>query len=368
MKVFATIMNIQNAHLTKDVGLIPYGMSRYYGYKSYCINYNNAPYPSLANVPGLNILFVKKITGAFYVDAIFFLIKKARKIDVLNVYHPRGWSALYIIIYKFLNKSGKVYWKLDGCSSDFEKEENRFKRKLYLAAQHKCDVISTEIAYDAKMQGKIGGNKILYIPNPYDPNLEKGFRPFKERESTVLTVGRLGSEQKATDILMEAFRLALPTFSKDWKLRLVGPIETGETDFQKYIDKWYAMYPEMRGRVEFTGEILEREKLSEEYQKAKIFAFPSRHEGFSLAMIEAGVAGNYIIGTDIPSIREFTCEFEYGESIKVDDIDGLAAKLSKCCNTPDCYLEEKAQKLYTRVVQNYSLKSCCDKIQESLTQ
>ena len=90
-KIFATIMDIENVHLTKDVGLIPYGMSKYYGYNSYCVTYNNPPYSNLKNVPGLKIWAVKKITGDFDFDAFLFLMKHAKDIDVLNVYHQRRW-------------------------------------------------------------------------------------------------------------------------------------------------------------------------------------------------------------------------------------------------------------------------------------
>ena len=261
-------------------------------------------------------------------------------------------------------EDGLVYWKLDG--GGFDKETNKAKQKVYSAAIGKCSIVSTETKENVKKQSDFTRKKFVYIPNPYDPNLEKPFCPFCERENTILTVGRLGTKQKATDVLMEAFRKACLNIPQSWKLRLVGPIEKVETDFQKYIDEWFAQYPEMKGRVEFAGGISDREELSAEYQKAKIFAFPSRYEGFSLAMIEAGAAGNLIIGTDIPSIRAFTCDFEFSESFPVDDIAALVAKIEQCCNMSNHQLEEKARKLYDYVVADYSLRSCCAKIQESL--
>jgi glycosyltransferase involved in cell wall biosynthesis len=364
VKTFAAIMDIHDVHLTKDVGLIPYGMGEYYGYDAYCISYDNSPYPNLKNVPGLKIWPVKKITGKFDVDAFLFLIKHAKDIDVLNIYHQRRWTASCIFLYAFLNSSGTVYWKLDG--GGFDKEASKIKQKIYAAAIKKCKLISTETEENAKIQSEWLKREVKYVPNPYDPNLEKGFRPFCMRKNVILTVGRLGTEQKATEVLMDAFRMACSSaVPKDWKLRLVGPIEEEETNFQKYIDEWFKKYPDMRERVEFAGIISQREALAEEYRQAKIFAFPSRHEGFALSMVEAGVSGDYLIGSDIPSIRAFTREFEFADSVPVDDVEMLAAQFEKCCDAPE-QLEQKARKLYEHTIENYSLKSCCDKIQESL--
>lgn len=364
MKTFAAIMDIHDVHLTKDVGLIPYGMGEYYGYDAYCISYDNSPYPNLKNVPGLKIWPVKKITGKFDVDAFLFLIKHAKDIDVLNIYHQRRWTASCIFLYAFLNSSGTVYWKLDG--GGFDKEASKIKQKIYAAAIKKCKLISTETEENAKIQSEWLKREVKYVPNPYDPNLEKGFRPFCMRKNVILTVGRLGTEQKATEVLMDAFRMACSSaVPKDWKLRLVGPIEEEETNFQKYIDEWFKKYPDMRERVEFAGIISQREALAEEYRQAKIFAFPSKHEGFALSMVEAGVSGGYLIGSDIPSIRAFTREFEFADSVPVDDVEMLAAQFEKCCDAPE-QLEQKARKLYEHTIENYSLKSCCDKIQESL--
>ncbi|MBQ9594822.1 MAG: hypothetical protein IJR35_03070, partial [Synergistaceae bacterium] len=44
---FCTLFNIGNEHLTKDVGLIPYGMSEFQGYNSFMATYINGDYPNL---------------------------------------------------------------------------------------------------------------------------------------------------------------------------------------------------------------------------------------------------------------------------------------------------------------------------------
>lgn len=361
---FVTIMNIYNVHLTKDVGLIPFGMSKYFDYESYCATYDNPPYSNLKYVPGLKIWRVKKITGNYDFDAFLFLIKNARRIGILNIYHQRRWSALYIYIYKLINPKGHVYWKLDG--GEFDKEGSKIKSTIYAKVLKKCNLVSTEILDNANRQTRFTGEHISYIPNPLDPNIIRSFLPFEERNNTILTVGRLGCYQKATEVLMDGFRISCQNISKDWKLRLVGPIEKHEIDFQNFIDEWFIKYPEMRKRMEFVGEISDRGQLLEEYRKAKIFVLPSRSESFGLALIEAGANGDFIISTDIPSFKSITCDFEFAESFPIDDVETLANKIEKSRNIPRKELEKKANEIQNRMSNNYSLESCCIKIQKSL--
>jgi len=159
--IFATLFNMKNVHLTKDVGLIPYGMHQYFEYDAYCISYNNGPYPAInKECKGMKMWFVRKITGCFDIDAILFLIKNARKIDILNVYHIRLVSTAKIFVYKLFNPKGKVYWKMDGCSRAYE-NSNKLKRGIYYRAMKKCSLLSSEVEASRKKLTMNWGGGIL---------------------------------------------------------------------------------------------------------------------------------------------------------------------------------------------------------------
>ena len=78
--VFCTLMGISNGHLTKDVGLIPYGMYKYEGYDACNLNYTD-DFPNLKKyVPGLRIELLPRRTGNYRIDSCLWLIKNAESL------------------------------------------------------------------------------------------------------------------------------------------------------------------------------------------------------------------------------------------------------------------------------------------------
>ena len=117
-------------------------------------------------------------------------------------------------------------------------------------------------------------------------------RHVSEKEKILLTVGRIGTHQKNTELLLDV--LAVLSLG-DWKMYIVGPIED---DFQPKIDAFYQAHPEKRESVVFTGMISQREKFLL-YDRARVFVLTSRHEGFAFALVEAAYMKNYIVSTDV---------------------------------------------------------------------
>ena len=268
--VFCTLFNISNEHLTKDLGLIPYGMHIFEGYDSFIATYINGDYPNLKYTTGLRIEEVPKLSGDWIKDSCAWLRKNANRIDVLNLYHVRNRSLKHILAYKLSNPKGKVYLKMDGCT--YPRSMWRFwrniKPKLILKL---CKCVSTEFQENAEKLSHSWKNRIIWVSNPSNPKEIQDFRPFSERSNTILTVGRQGTKQKATEILLEAFA-RISGKIPDWKLKLAGYI----AENMNIASDFYAKYPELKERVAFTGEIRDRNILVEAYRDAKIFAFPSR--------------------------------------------------------------------------------------------
>ena len=103
----------ENVHLTKDVGCIPYMLHKEYGYDSKIVTFNNGDYPYINEyLSGLKIEFIKKGNERF--SCLEYVIKHAKEIDILNMYHMSlGKSLLCFYIYKKVNHKGIAYLKLD---------------------------------------------------------------------------------------------------------------------------------------------------------------------------------------------------------------------------------------------------------------
>jgi glycosyltransferase involved in cell wall biosynthesis len=178
-------------------------------------------------------------------------------------------------------------------------------------------------------------NKLICIPNGVDNlYLEKEIptKTFPEKENIIITVGRIGTEQKNTELLLEALKI---TDLKDWKVYILGPIEES---FQKHIADFYKDCPQLVEKVIFTGNIIERKELFDWYNRAKIFCLSSRHEGFPIAYSEALYFGNYIISSPVSSAEHITSNGKYGRIVKAE-----AAEFSKAIqeSISDGFLNEK---------------------------
>lgn len=182
--------------------------------------------------------------------------------------------------------------------------------------------------YDAGFKGLYYSTKdIILIGNGVS---KLDFEPMtnQERENIFLTVARLGTVQKATDILLEAF--AKSADKHNWDLKLIGTVEK---EFRPYIEEYYKKYPELKSRVHFVGQIKNRELLYNEYCRAKVFVLPSRWESYGISCAEALSCGCRLILTDtIPPAKELTNNERYGKIIEANNVDALSEAIIGAVN------------------------------------
>ena len=105
--------------------------------------------------------------------------------------------------------------------------------------------------------------KIEYIPNGFYDFEGTDFTPdFSKKENIILAVGRIGTYQKNTELLLETFA-AVADEMLGWTVRIVGNIEER---FQSYIKEYFERRPDLRERVIFVGLVSDRKQMAEEYK------------------------------------------------------------------------------------------------------
>ena len=330
---FVTVFTeTENFHLVKDVGQLPYFMYKTEGYDATLISYqNNVEYPFIdQEVNGLKLNFIPNKGRFLYFElgVLYYLFNHSKSIAVLNLFHFKKDHILYLLIYKLVNPKGKAYIKLD-MDILFFKNYNAFLfsnyriKNLILKALTSwifklTDLFSVETDqakdYLLKVYPELQ-NKLICIPNGVD-NLyldkEISIKAFQEKENIILTVGRIGTEQKNTELLLDALKI---TDLKDWKVYILGPIEES---FKKYIADFYKEYPQLENKVIFTGNITDRKELFDWYNRSKIFCLSSRYEGFPIAFPEALYFGNYLISSPVSSAEHITSKGKYGTVARAD--------------------------------------------------
>lgn len=334
MRFVTVFLKTENVHLLKDVGMIPYYLYKEHGMECTLATYKNSEEYSYADneVRGLKLDFIRETRYGKIVDGALYIIKNARKIDVLNIYHLNLSSYFYELAYRLFNRKGRIYLKLDmnpkGLISCLKKNPVGIIKR---ATIRRADIVSVETTGMLKRLRKFYGDKILFVPNGgYKEEVKD--RAFA-KENIILTVSNLGTYEKATDVLLEAFAQYVKSSSgTDWKLRLAGSIDEG---FRPYIDEYFTKYPELKERVTFTGMITDKVKLNEEYERAKIFVLPSLSESFGIVLVEAALKGCFLITSDmVPAGYDVSDKFKNGMSVKAGDINALAGAFVKMCDEP----------------------------------
>jgi glycosyltransferase involved in cell wall biosynthesis len=353
---FVTIFpEIQNKHLFKDICLIPYFMGKYLGYSSKLLCYKNGEYPTLDNeLKGFNVEFLEKIYEDSLKDGVEYIKNNYKDIDILYVNEIWDRSFNFINNYLNLKKDGKVYLKLDANIGYM----NRLHLKNpEIEILQRCKVISVENKKLYNYLNKKWPLKIEYIPNGYFNFNHEEKVIYEEKENIILTVGRIGTWQKANEILLEAFNLVSNEIP-NWKIKFIGGIEK---DFERYINKFMQNNPNLKDKIIFSGEINSRKRLEEEYKKSKIFCLTSRFEGFPNVFPEAAIKGCYIISTNIDPAWDITDNQKYGSIFDIDNVEQLASLLKRICKDEEI-LKRTCEDIQNYISENFNWIDICKKL------
>ncbi len=160
-------------------------------------------------------------------------------------------------------------------------------------------------------------NRVVVLANPVERLPSP--TPYSARDLQVVAIGRL-THQKGFDILIRAFAKS-QLQAGGWELKILGE-GTERQQLQSLIDEL-----NLAERVSLVGVV---ENPQHWLNKARIFALPSRFEGFPNALLEAMAMGCACIATDCRSgPGEIIENGENGTLIPVDDVDALTAALNK---------------------------------------
>ena len=331
----------------KDVVLVPYYLGQALGYQvEICCGYSEEIATQISKRQKKDLHFVRRPLGYKPLQRIpihvKYLWQNASRINLLMCFHWRLETFVNILLYKILNRDGLIYVKLD-TESGKEWDLSRcsfigrtIRKIIYNSCLSKVNVISCETSqpYNSLCHNKYFGDqlrkKLVLMPNAFDEAhlniLRIKERMYDEKENLMITVGRLGTSQKNTEMLLKALE---DVDLKEWKFCFIGPIEN---DFNSIIEQFYKNYPSKRKQIIFKGKIDNKKELWEWYNKAKIFVSTSRRESYGLVLNEAKRFRNYIISTRTGAAEDLIEQEKYGYFIEQEDNIGLSNILSQIVN------------------------------------
>lgn len=366
-------LDLENVHLIKDVGMIPYYIAQWYGLTPVILSHPHEggieSYPYLENeVRGLNLKFIEPTNRSFLHakwEVVRFLWRHAKNIRILNLIAFSKESLMYSLVYKLRNPRGISYLKCDADLGIVRMDylRNSLKRNVHrflFRTVNLYSVESTAVYRELlKQYPGIFKERLIYLPNGFPKKDLGGPIDWEKKERIILFVGRVGNYQKATEVLVESFLSLDPS---PWVLILAGPIEPS---FRKFLLEKSST---SNGRLHYVGSIDDRKELFEWYRKASVFCFPSRFESFGIAMLEAAMFGCFLILSDLPAAADVTEGWSLGEKVIPGDKEDLTRALKKVTH-PDFEKERRrlAESQMRHVRNGYTWETLVSKIGERLS-
>jgi glycosyltransferase involved in cell wall biosynthesis len=329
LSLFFPLFPFYDFHLNKDVGLFVKYLSKYYFSEAEILKAGNlydkgyeTPFFTVKNLFLCPRIYKENWAPlSFQFQCIlksFLYLKRNRNITHVMLFHITHYSVYFSLLIKLFLPHIKIYIKCDTAIDGAEAVNVSLNKKISFGQIIKkwifphIDLVSVETFAPYKLlQSNPWLRNIKLIPNGLDDDLfeiDPDSLPLKKTD-TIITVGRIGSYQKNTELLLDLIK---EIDLGDWQLVCIGPIECREKNFQNTIDEFHEKHPDLKSKVIFTGNIADPLCLFEYYKKSKIFVFPSRFESFGIALIEAAAFGNYIISTDVGASRDITDNGRYG--------------------------------------------------------
>lgn len=336
---FVTIFPVaQNVHLIKDVGQIANAVAETGVFNAKLVCYQNSEnYDNLKTEANhLNMELLERTGRFLFMEkaVLDYLKKNAQNIDVLHLFHLTKETIYYGLHYLKYNRGGKIYLKMDVYNEMLEQEivyskkwifqqihkqrEKTFLKKLtVVSAENPISLNLLKQRYPVLEKKAIlitNGINVRFISQEF-PHL----KTFDDKENIILSVGRIGVEEKNYKMLVDAM---IDCNLSNWRLVLVGPIEN---DFDEYVTRITTEHPHLKGKIELVGNVEDRKALYEYYNRSKVFCLTSPYESFGIAYAEAMYFGNYVVGTYGMSSFDFiTNNEELGTKVPVNDVQGLA--------------------------------------------
>ena len=272
----------------------------------------------------------------------------------IDVLYLRGVYKLNMNLapeYKGLKPEGIVVCALDANSSWMDRIY--WYLPPFTEFMNSCDVITTSCTAMADMLSIKWPWKVHSIINGFF-NLSRGhegINSFCKRENIILTVGRIGTRQKATEVLVKAFAMAR-SFIPGWKLCLVGGMEE---EFKVFLNEFLKENKGFSERIICTGVVSDRDELAELYDRAKIYALTSEFEGgTNNATAEALGRGLVPVTSRIDAYEDITDHGRIGRSFDIGNVVSLSRILIELCNSTD--LEKESEKVYAYARKTYDME------------
>lgn len=271
-----------------------------------------------------NHFFVNTVLGSGSIHALRLVIYCLRS-DIVFCWFASVYSFIVVLVMGILKRKSIIV--VGGV--DVAKDENLkygiwlspWKSILIRFALRYADrilVVHANLFELVKARAHYDGKNIQVVPTGYDPEY---WTPASDniKQPIILTIAQVDDERrlliKGIDLFIEVAR-QMP----QCKFKAIG------------ISQCLLKSLDLPSNVEVLP-VLNRSELKAQYQQAKVYCQPSRHEGLSNALCEAMLCGCIPVATDVGGSRDAVGDSGY--VVPPSNVHELALAIQKALCVPD---------------------------------
>jgi starch synthase len=262
----------------------------------------------------------------------------------------------------------RVFATFQGGDVSHRRLERALRRRALRSADGLFVAAGTESAR-LRERYALANEKIAHVFNPLDlSEWQPGDRATSRRDlglpqeaRVVLWHGRVDFRRKGLDVLLDAWQhVCSERPDKDLRLVLVG---TGNDAAELR-----AAVEGRHGIVWIDEYVRDRAQLQRYMHAADIYAFPSRHEGFAVAPLEAMATGLPVVAADAPGVCDLLEGGEASGGIVVPrgDVTAFATALARLIDDEDL-CRALGVRARARVEESFALEAVGARLKEFLT-
>jgi glycosyltransferase involved in cell wall biosynthesis len=245
----------------------------------------------------------------------------------------------------------------------------RLVRPLTMRGARGLIVGATAEAERVRVRYRIPRERIARIPNPLDVRAwgngrraaVRGELGLPENAVVVAWHGRVELHRKGLDLLVGAWAKLARGPGPQRRLLLVG---TGREADALH---WWIRHEALPGVVWVDEYVLDKSRVAAYLDAADVYAFPSRHEGFPVAPVEAMASGLPVVATAASGVAEIAGDGEASGVVLVarDDVDAFTAGLAGLLEDP-ARRAALAVRARRRAVEAFSLEQVGRQLRDAL--
>lgn len=290
-----------------------------------------------------------------WLNSLFFIIGtswiccfRRKQIDIIHVHSTEWIAGLAVFIGKFLKipvvckETSSPAFLAATAAVPF----GRFLDKYRFRGNY---IVLTAAVKEQMLRLGIDEKKIFLIPNGVSiPDMTAAV----SRSNYVLWIGNFsqGIHVKGIDILLNAWT-GVQKYKPDARLLMIGG---GDVSFVMR----EAQQKNIADSIEIAGY---SNRVEEYYQRAALFALPSRTEGMSNTLLEAHAWGIPSVASDIPANQAVVLEGETGFLVPVQESSLFAERIIHLLN--DRILSERiGKKAREHALRNFSIDSTAEQL------